>query len=96
MGGPAAPDDLELGYLAQTWLAVSNDAAVTASGGYRYHRQWREPAAQARDPAYQDQLTERLAALTDVALGVGYIRLSSSTGMVRTPAVWRSYSAKPG
>jgi hypothetical protein len=28
--------------------------------------------------------------------GVGYARLSSSTGMVRIPAVWRSYSAKPG
>jgi hypothetical protein len=28
--------------------------------------------------------------------GVGYARVSSSTGMVRTPAVWRSYSAKPG
>jgi hypothetical protein len=27
---------------------------------------------------------------------VDYARLSSSTGMVRTPAVWRSYSAKPG
>lgn len=26
---------------------------------------------------------------------VGYARLSSRTGMVRTPAVWRSYSAKP-
>jgi hypothetical protein len=28
--------------------------------------------------------------------GVGYARLSSSTGMVRTPAVWRAYPAKPG
>jgi len=27
---------------------------------------------------------------------VGYARLSSRTGMVRIPAVWRSYSAKPG
>jgi hypothetical protein len=27
---------------------------------------------------------------------VDYARLSSSTGMVRTPAVWRAYSAKPG
>jgi hypothetical protein len=27
---------------------------------------------------------------------VGYTRVSSSTGMMRTPAVWRSYSAKPG
>ena len=28
--------------------------------------------------------------------GVGYARLSSSTGMVRIPAVWRAYPAKPG
>jgi hypothetical protein len=27
---------------------------------------------------------------------VGYARVSSSTGMVRTPAVWRAYSANPG
>jgi ABC-type multidrug transport system fused ATPase/permease subunit len=27
--------------------------------------------------------------------GVGYTWLSSSTGMVRTPAVWRAYPAKP-
>jgi len=38
---------------------------------------------------------------TDLALplgprDVGYARVSSSTGMVRTPAVWRAYSAKPG
>jgi NAD(P)-dependent dehydrogenase (short-subunit alcohol dehydrogenase family) len=68
MGGPAAPDDLEMGYLTQTWLAVSNDAAATVSGGYWYHRQRREPAAEARDLAFQDQLTERLAALTGTAL----------------------------
>jgi hypothetical protein len=68
MGGPAATGDLELGYLTQTWLAVSNDAAATVSGGYWYHRQRQEPAAQARDPAFQDQLMDRLAALTGVAL----------------------------
>jgi NAD(P)-dependent dehydrogenase (short-subunit alcohol dehydrogenase family) len=68
MGGPAATDDLELGYLTQTWLAVSNDAAATVSGGYWYHRQRRQPAAEARDPAFQDQLTNRLAALTGIAL----------------------------
>ena len=68
MGDPAATDDLELGYLTQTWLAVSNDAAATVSGGYWYHRQRREPAAEARDLAFQDQLTERLVALTGVAL----------------------------
>jgi NAD(P)-dependent dehydrogenase (short-subunit alcohol dehydrogenase family) len=68
MGGPAATGDLKLGYLTQTWLAVSNDPAATVSGGYWYHRQRQEPAAQARDPAFQDQLMDRLAALTGVAL----------------------------
>jgi NAD(P)-dependent dehydrogenase (short-subunit alcohol dehydrogenase family) len=68
MGGPAATDDLELGYLTQTWLAVSDDAAATVSGAYWYHRQRREPAAEARDLAFEDQLMDRLAALTGVAL----------------------------
>ena len=68
MGGPAATDDLEMGHLTQTWLAVSNDAAATVSGGYWYHRQQQVPAAAARDKAFQDQLMDRLAALTGVAL----------------------------
>jgi NAD(P)-dependent dehydrogenase (short-subunit alcohol dehydrogenase family) len=68
MGGPAATGDLELGYLTQTWLAVSNDTAATVSGGYWHHRRRQEPAPQARDPAFQDQLMDRLAALTGVTL----------------------------
>ena len=68
MGGPAATGDLKLGYLTQTWLAVSNEAAATVSGGYWHHRQRREPAAEARDPAFQDQLMDRLATLTGVSL----------------------------
>jgi NAD(P)-dependent dehydrogenase (short-subunit alcohol dehydrogenase family) len=68
MGGPAATGDLRMGYLTQTWLAVSNDAAATVSGGYWYHRQRQAPAPPARDPAFQDQLIDRLAALTGVAL----------------------------
>jgi NAD(P)-dependent dehydrogenase (short-subunit alcohol dehydrogenase family) len=68
MGGPTATDDLQLGSLTQTWLAVSNDAAATTSGGYWYHQQRQEPAPSARDPAFQDQLIDRLAALTGVAL----------------------------
>jgi hypothetical protein len=31
-----------MGYLTQTWLAVSNDATATV-GGYRYHRQQHAP-----------------------------------------------------
>jgi NAD(P)-dependent dehydrogenase (short-subunit alcohol dehydrogenase family) len=68
MGGPAATGDLEQGYLTQTWLAVSTDTTAIVSGGYWHHRQRQEPAAQARDPAFQDQLMDRLAALTSVAL----------------------------
>jgi NAD(P)-dependent dehydrogenase (short-subunit alcohol dehydrogenase family) len=68
MGGPAATGDLEMGYLTQTWLAASNDAAAAVSGGYWYHRQRQAPAPLARDPAFQDQLMDRLAALTGVAL----------------------------
>jgi NAD(P)-dependent dehydrogenase (short-subunit alcohol dehydrogenase family) len=68
MGGTAATGDLEMGYRTQTWLAVSNEAAATVSGGYWYHRQRREPAPEARDPAFQDQLMDRLAALTGVTL----------------------------
>ena len=68
MGGAAATGDLQMGYLTQTWLAVSNDTAATVSGGYWYHRQRQEPAPQARDPAFQDQLMDRLAALTGITL----------------------------
>ncbi len=68
MGGPIATGNLQMGYLTQTWLAVSNDAAATVSGGYWYHRQRQAPAPQARDPAFQDQLMDRLTALTGVAL----------------------------
>jgi hypothetical protein len=68
MGGAGATDDLEMGHLTQTWLAVSNDAAATVSGGYWYHRRRQVPAPQANDPAFQDQLMDRLAVLTGVAL----------------------------
>jgi NAD(P)-dependent dehydrogenase (short-subunit alcohol dehydrogenase family) len=68
MGGAGATDDLEMGHLTQTWLAVSNDDAATTSGGYWYHRQRQMPAPQAGDPAFQDQLMDRLATLTGFAL----------------------------
>jgi len=68
MGGAAATDDLQMGYLTQTWLAVSNDPAATVSGGYWYHRQRQQPASQARDLAFQDQLMDQLATLTGVTL----------------------------
>jgi NAD(P)-dependent dehydrogenase (short-subunit alcohol dehydrogenase family) len=68
MGGPKAPDDLTLGYLTQTWLAASNDAAAKVSGGYWYHRARQAPAAAALDPDFQDRLMAKLAALTGISL----------------------------
>lgn len=68
MGGAGAPDDLEMGHLTQTWLAVSNDPAATVSGRYWHHRHQQSPAAEVSDPGFQDQLAARLAELTGVAL----------------------------
>lgn len=68
MGGPGAPDDLELGHLTQTWLATSNDPAARTSGGYWHHRALRPPAADALDPGFQDRVLDQLAGLTGVQL----------------------------
>jgi NAD(P)-dependent dehydrogenase (short-subunit alcohol dehydrogenase family) len=68
MGGSGAPDDLEMGCLTQTWLAVSDDSAATVSGGYWYHRQRQAPAAEASDPRFQDRLAGKLAELTGLSL----------------------------
>jgi len=68
MGGPGAPDDLELGHLTQTWLAVSDDAAARVTGGYWHHRAQQKPAAPALDPGFQDRLVAKLQELTGVSL----------------------------
>jgi NAD(P)-dependent dehydrogenase (short-subunit alcohol dehydrogenase family) len=70
MGGAGAPDDLEMGHLTQTWLAVSSDAAARSSGGYWHHRKQQKPAAEALDPAFQDRLISRLAELTGIPFPV--------------------------
>jgi hypothetical protein len=68
MGGAGAPDDLEMGYQTQTWLAVSDDAAAGVSGRYWYHRQPQKPAAEVSQPVFQDQLMAKLTELTGVSL----------------------------
>ena len=68
MGGPGAPDDLEMGYLTQTWLAVSDDPPAIVSGQYWHHRQTERAAREASDPDFQDQLSARLTELTGVSL----------------------------
>jgi hypothetical protein len=68
MGGPGAPDDLELGYRTQTWLAVSDEPDARTSGGYWYHRQRTTPARAALDADFQDALLRDLHRVTGVEL----------------------------
>jgi NAD(P)-dependent dehydrogenase (short-subunit alcohol dehydrogenase family) len=68
MGGPGAPDDLERGYLTQTWLAVSDAPEATRSGEvWHHHRTARAPTA-AHDIDFQDRLLNQLAQLTGLEL----------------------------
>lgn len=68
MGGPEAPVDLDTGQRTQTWLAVSDEPAAIISGRYWHHLRQEQPASEAADPEFQDQLIAKLAELTGVAL----------------------------
>jgi NAD(P)-dependent dehydrogenase (short-subunit alcohol dehydrogenase family) len=68
MGGPGAPDDLELAPVTQAWLAVSDDPEATVSGRYFYHQQVRETHPAAADVASQEGFLEACAELTGVEI----------------------------
>jgi NAD(P)-dependent dehydrogenase (short-subunit alcohol dehydrogenase family) len=68
MGGPAAPVDLDTGQRTQTWLAVSDEPAAMVSARYWHHLRQEQPAGEASDPEFQDQLIAKLRELTGVAL----------------------------
>ena len=67
MGGRGAPDDLSLGHVTQTWLAVSPETEARTSGGYWYHQRRQEPHPAVLDPAFHEQLLAALERLTGVA-----------------------------
>jgi NAD(P)-dependent dehydrogenase (short-subunit alcohol dehydrogenase family) len=66
MGGPGAPDDIELAHITQAWLAAADDPAAKVSGRYFYHQKETAPAEDALDPAFQDELLLSLEELTSV------------------------------
>jgi hypothetical protein len=70
MGGAGAPVDIETGARTQSWLAASGDAAALVSGRYWHHLAQQQPAKQASDPEFQDELIDRLGKLTGVELPV--------------------------
>ena len=70
MGGAGAPVDIETGARTQSWLAASGDPAALVSGRYWHHLAQQQPAKQASDPEFQDELIDRLGKLTGVELPV--------------------------
>jgi NAD(P)-dependent dehydrogenase (short-subunit alcohol dehydrogenase family) len=68
MGGPGAPDDLDLGYLTQVWLAVSDEPEARVSGECWYHQRRQKPAAAVRSEQFQGRLIDELTRLTGLPL----------------------------
>jgi hypothetical protein len=73
LGRHAAHVDLDTGQRTQTWLAVSDEPAALVSGRYWHNLRQQEPAAQATDPEFQDELIASLRKLTGVALPESYV-----------------------
>lgn len=65
MGGPNAPDDLELGHRTQVALAEGRGADTS---GYWHHQRREEPHRAVHDEAFQDELLLALAEHTGVLL----------------------------
>nr|WP_043441273.1 SDR family NAD(P)-dependent oxidoreductase [Arthrobacter sp. L77] len=68
MGGPDAPDDLDLAHRTQVWLATGEDPEALVTGGYWFHRRRRQPHDAVLDPGFQDRLLGVLAGETGVTL----------------------------
>ncbi len=66
MGGPSAPDPVELGAETQVWLATSDDAEATASGRYLKRRKVLEPNPIALRRRRARRLVDELARLSGV------------------------------
>lgn len=68
MGGPNAPDDLDLGHRTQEWLAAGDDPQALTTGGYWYHGEQLEPHGSVHDEDFQDHLLRTLAEETGTVL----------------------------
>jgi len=66
MGGPGAPDDLDLAHRTQVWLAVGKDEPGT--GGYFYHQRPADTPAAARSESLQDALLTYCEKVSGVSL----------------------------
>jgi NAD(P)-dependent dehydrogenase (short-subunit alcohol dehydrogenase family) len=70
MGGPGAPDSIEVGSRTQVWLAVSREKEALVSGKYFYHGQRRSCHPKAADPAVQEKYLSECSRLSGFAFPV--------------------------
>jgi NAD(P)-dependent dehydrogenase (short-subunit alcohol dehydrogenase family) len=70
MGGPGAPDDLELGVRTQAWLAVSEDGDAQVTGELLHHQRPIQAHPLARDPGFRQRLLEACAEVSGVVLAL--------------------------
>lgn len=68
MGGPHAPDDMDLAHLTQAWLAASHDSAADVTGKYFYHMKRMAANPQALNAALQDRLIDICTEISGIAL----------------------------
>jgi NAD(P)-dependent dehydrogenase (short-subunit alcohol dehydrogenase family) len=64
MGGPEAPDSLDLGAETQVWLVTSDDPIAVTSGQYLKRRTVQVPNPEAQDPAKRAALIAELERIT--------------------------------
>jgi NAD(P)-dependent dehydrogenase (short-subunit alcohol dehydrogenase family) len=68
MGGPNAPDPLDLGAETPVWLVTSDDKIAVTSGQYIKRRTVRVPNPATQDPAQRAALVAELERITGLAL----------------------------
>lgn len=68
MGGPSAPDPVNLGAETQVWLVTSDDPIARASGQFLKRREVLVPNPETRDPALRGALVAELERITGQAL----------------------------
>ncbi len=69
MGGPGAPDSLDLGYETQAWLAVSDDPRALVTGQYFFHLENKHYLTDADNVKVQDRFLELCGDISGVKFG---------------------------
>ncbi len=77
--------DLDTGQQTQSWLAVSEDPAALVSGRYWHHLKQQQPAKEAVDPEFQDELP---ADRRDASTGLEAFRRAGKAAHLAVQTRW--------